>query len=30
MSISNFAAMVNHPICDYMQRFPIHKANNKK
>lgn len=30
MSVSHFASMVNHPLCEYMDRIPFHKANHKK
>lgn len=30
MSVSHFAATVNHPICEYIDSIPFHKANANK
>lgn len=30
MSLSNFAEIVNHPLCEYFDQIPFHKANTDK
>lgn len=29
-TISDFASSVNHPLCEYMDSIPFHKANANK